>query len=318
MADKKKYHIIIFLAAALLYSACTEPFDLGYDESAYSIVVEGLITNESGPYYVRLTKSSPNFTFNQTYNIYDDGAIPIHDAIVVVYDNTGVYDTLVPSPKTKTYYSYYYDTIKNEFDSIPFEDYYAQSSDFGYYQTTKIEGVAGMTYFLKVLFENKEIEAECYMPTVPEIDSMDIEEIVVKEADGTKAWVPIVYFKEPQNEKNFYLFNIGGGINNWSYSILEDRYLESYVNGLNVDDGEHPDWWATNYPYGIPEGTMKVSMQSLTEEGFEYYRGLIEQFNNDGGIYSPTPTSPINNLSSGALGFFRASAITSISKTYGF
>lgn len=58
-------------------------------------------------------------------------------------------------------------------------------------------------------------------------------------------------------------------------------------------------------------------MASLTEEGFYFLKGLINQFNNDGGVYSPNPTSPKTNISDGGLGNFKASATNKISKEFG-
>jgi len=311
-------NIQIFLLFIILsISACVEDYDLGFNNDDYSVVINGLITNEDGPYYIRLTKSSPDFTFSESEYYFIDGAEPIKDALIIISDNTGTVDTLIPSSRTVTNYHYQYDSIGNIIDSTAYEELYPQSSDFGYYQTTKLQGIVGNTYYLHVNYENNEFEAECYMPDLPEIDSMKVEEIIVKEADGTTGWVPIVYFNEPQNEKNYYLFDIGTCNSCWTFSIVDDRLLEAYVNGLNVDYVEHPDWWRVNYPYGSAFGEITVTMASLTEESFNYYRGLINQFNNDGGVYSPSPTSPKTNISNGGLGFFRASAVNRITKEYG-
>ncbi len=312
----KIIEILIFFIF-LFIIGCVEEYDLGFNKNDYSVVINGLITNEEGPYYVRLTKSSPDFTFNESNYYFIDGADPIKDALIIITDNTGNIDTLITSPRTVTYYDYQYDSDGNIIDSTAYEELYPHSSDFGYYQTTKLQGKVGNTYYLYVRCENNEFEAECYMPGIPQIDSMKVEEIIVKEADGTTGWVPIIYFSEPQNEKNYYLFDIGTCNSCWTFSIIDDRFLDPYVNGLNVDDGEHPDWWRVNYPYGSPFGEITVTMASLTEKGYNYYRGLINQFNNDGGVYTPSPTSPRTNISNGGLGFFRASVINRITKEYG-
>ncbi|HAF27774.1 MAG TPA: hypothetical protein DCG75_01890 [Bacteroidales bacterium] len=309
--------IVTIIIIILSTVACVEDYDLGFNSNDYSVVINGLITNEDGPYYVRLTKSSPNFTFKESDYFFIDGADPIKGALVIISDNTGVIDTLIPTPRIVTNYNYQYDSIGNIIDSTSYEELYPHSSDFGYYQTTKLHGKAGNTYYLYISFENKIFEAGCYMPDLPKIDSMKIEEIIVKESDGTKGWVPIIYFKEPQYEKNYYLFDIGTCHSCWTFSVIDDKLLEEYVNGLNVDDGEHPDWWRVNYPYGPGFGKITVTMSSLTEKGFNYYRGLINQFNNDGGVYSPSPTSPKTNISNGGLGFFRASAVNRITREYG-
>jgi hypothetical protein len=312
---KTNIFYMIFLIA-ILFIACEEDFDLGFDNDNYSVVINGIITNEEGPYYVRLTKSSPDFNFNKPEYYFSDGAEPILDAQIIISDSEGAIDTLVPTPQTITGYWYNSDSL-GIIDSTAYEDIYPHSSDFGYYQTTKLQGKAGNTYYLQVNYNENVFKAECYMPHLPEIDSMQVEEIIVKEADGMTGWAPIIYFSEPQDEKNYYLFDIGVSVNSWTFSIIEDRFLELYVNGLNVDDGEHPDWWRVNYPYGTDYGSITVTMASLTEEGFNFYKGLINQFNNDGGVYSPTPTSAKTNISNGGLGFFRASSVNRITKEFG-
>ncbi len=125
--------------------------------------------------------------------------------------------------------------------------------------------------------------------------------------------IPLIYFKEPQNERNYYLFFTTASYG-WPYSILSDEYLESYVNGLDVCKGVSPDYWVTNYPYDFMRNYF-IEMHSVTKEGYEYYKALIQQFRNDGGGYSPSPASPPTNLDNGALGLFRASAVNRVEFT---
>jgi hypothetical protein len=47
-------------------------------------------------------------------------------------------------------------------------------------------------------------------------------------------------------------------------------------------------------------------MYSVTKEIYEFYKALLNQFNNDGGAYAPTPTQPQGNITGGAIGLFRA------------
>ena len=55
-----------------------------------------------------------------------------------------------------------------------------------------------------------------------------------------------------------------------------------------------------------------IEMHSLTKEGYDYYKVLIQMFKTDGGGYSPSPASPPTNMDNGALGFFRASAVNRV------
>ena len=56
-----------------------------------------------------------------------------------------------------------------------------------------------------------------------------------------------------------------------------------------------------------------VSLFSLTYEAYLYYKALLSQFENDGGTFKPSPASPPSNISNGALGIFRASALDTMS-----
>ena len=76
----------------------------------------------------------------------------------------------------------------------------------------------------------------------------------------------------------------------WEFSILSDEYLEPYVNGLNVDDGASPEGYDFyTYFYG---DEIHITMSSLTQEAYNYYKNLLDQFENDGGAYKPAPASP--------------------------
>ena len=43
----------------MFFLGCVEPFDLELDKLKARLVVQGLIENNAGPHYIRLTKSNP-------------------------------------------------------------------------------------------------------------------------------------------------------------------------------------------------------------------------------------------------------------------
>jgi hypothetical protein len=47
-------------------------------------------------------------------------------------------------------------------------------------------------------------------------------------------------------------------------------------------------------------------MYSVDRKTYHFYKALIDQFNNDGGAFSPTPATPDGNISGNAIGIFRA------------
>jgi len=307
---KRAFNILIISSICFAYS-CIETFDLNLPEES-RIVVDGLITNESGPYFIRLTESRNNLYYDpyldSLWGGYTGrlGGKSIKDALVIISSDNGQTDTLVEGQ----------DSIAEIYLNENGEYVYTNLGEnlygikYGGYQTTSLKGDVGVKYFLKVIWKGKEYNSSCFMPELPKVDSITYNK--VKATVGKDDYfVPKLYFKEPQNEKNYYLFNSSGNSSVWGYSILNDEFLEDYIQGLDVFKGESIDWWMTSYPYAGQEFT--VSMESLTSEAFNFYKALINQYKNDGGSYLPAPASPPTNIDNGGLGFFRASCVNKIS-----
>jgi len=125
-----------FIIIIIFSIGCVEEFNLDIDKTPPRLVVEGLITNQDGPYSVRLTKSNPELIYLDTVDVLSDNAIPIMDAMVIISDNYGLSDTLIPSPLYKKCIKYIFDDHYNIIDSIldTCENKYSIAK--GFYETT--------------------------------------------------------------------------------------------------------------------------------------------------------------------------------------
>lgn len=86
MILSKKYFILYSLLIVL--TGCTEEriVDLPIDDMSGKIVIEGNVTDLSGPYFVKVTRSG---------KISEPNTIsPVNNAVVVISDNSGQTDTL--------------------------------------------------------------------------------------------------------------------------------------------------------------------------------------------------------------------------------
>jgi hypothetical protein len=296
-------NIFIYGSTLLFFLGCVEPFDLELDKVKARLVVQGLIENNAGPHYIRLIKSNPGL------NIEDHGPDPrdsfwaiVKDATVIITDDFGQTETLELIPK------------KDELD--PYDNY----QEFGgFYKTSNFIGVPGRTYFLKIITKEGEIyTASDYMHPISEIDSIKFQR-GMGDIGKPDDYVPILYFKDPQeNEENRYLVQLEkeeymkiGQLSNqfdlWEFAILSDKYFQPGKTGVSIDNGAGPRDWS--WYRTLPGDLAYIRMNSLSDQSYTYYKFLLEQFQQDGGAYKPSPASPPTNISNGGLGFFRASAV---------
>lgn len=283
--------IIGIISLVFLGTACTEDFQFQFEDQKPLLVVDGKITNQSGPYYVRLTESineviPPNYSGTSI-----EVSKPIINAVVTLSDDVGNSELLK--------------YIGHKEGVYPEEE--------GWYIAETIEGVSGRTYTLSIVWEGQTYIATDKMEKVPPIEKVSFRTKHL-ESKNEDVSIPLIFFNEPQGIRNYYLlyYSVNGYIGSnrkWAFSIINDKYLEAYVNGLEMDDGQSPS--GRDFYSNIDEGaSVMVNLESLSEPAYQFYEGLIDQFDSDGGAFSSAPASPPSNISGGALGYFRASAVS--------
>jgi len=110
------------------------------------------------------------------------------------------------------------------------------------------------------------------------------------------------------------LGGIGRNRNKLKKKVLEvaDKYLTENVEDYAVSVGEQfilpnrPTW---SYPIA---DSIWVQMHSISENCYNVYDRMIKQIRSDGGTFSNRPASVKSNISNGAYGIFRVSAISEI------
>lgn len=116
-----------------LFNSCEKEIDLDLEDQSGNIVIEGNVTDEAGPYFVKITKS---VAFTQP-NLYP----AIDNAVVMLSDDTGQTETL-------------------------------QYIGNGTYQTANFIGQPGRIYTLKIQAEGKEYTAQSKMPEAVSFDDL--------------------------------------------------------------------------------------------------------------------------------------------------
>jgi len=136
-ADMKNSINILFMA--LIVSGCEKTIDLTYKTNSSRIVIEGNVSNQSGPYSVRITRS---------VSLPETGSYPtIDNALVSISDDAGNTETLAPRGN-------------------------------GLYQAAAPAGVEGRAYTLTVRSGDQTYTAQSTLPQRVSFDLIKIESIV--------------------------------------------------------------------------------------------------------------------------------------------
>ncbi|MBS1663171.1 MAG: DUF4249 domain-containing protein [Bacteroidetes bacterium] len=129
---------IIIILTALFLTSCEKTVTLSYKANQSKIIIEGNVTDQPGPYLVKITKSIP---------LSDTTSYPtIDNATVTISDDAGHAETLTPQGN-------------------------------GQYRTTSLIGTEGRTYTLTVKAENQTYTAQSTMPQRTPFDSIKIEQV---------------------------------------------------------------------------------------------------------------------------------------------
>jgi len=312
-----------FIGVIVLFTACTKSYDIKLGNTQPLYVIEGRISDLQGPYFIRITRSTNLFGYSLT-NASMDSVDAVQGAQVIITDDMGTADTLIPAVDRLPRWFYSYNNGQLDSTFYPY-DGTSISYKRGYYQTTKIKGVPGHTYQLHVQIGDSSFQASAYMPTVPTLDSVTIQQNAVVNPGGQVGNLPLVWFKEPQDEKNYYMLQFFPRIDEYPYDtfwmyytyinlpyVLDDQILPPYVKGLSIEYIVSDNYSFGNWSYGnfYNNYPSHIRLCSLTKEAYNYFSALRKQLQTDGNAYKPVPASAAGNINGGALGLFWASDIS--------
>ena len=124
-----------FYFTLFLFASCDKVITLPIENNESKMIIEANITDQPGPYFVKLSRS---ISINEP-NVYPI----INNGIIIIADDKGVKDTL-------------------------------KHTSGGIYKTNRIRGVYGNTYSLEVKVEGKIYTAQSTMPMKVNLDSLRI------------------------------------------------------------------------------------------------------------------------------------------------
>lgn len=275
---KQVLKYILLWVVSAGFWACEERVTLDVGQVPEAYVIDGLISNRHIHQYVRIKKA---------VDFYDANPVPdVEDARVEVTDD---YGNIYTYSWSKQHHAYLSDKV--------------------------FMGIVGNKYHLRVEIEGKTFYAVDSMRPISEITKVTWAIDPVEQQDPEKKgyfYQALLTTTEPQDTKDFYLFKI--------YRNDTIQRFDDHTGVFVTDDvaiGEQIENFPAPVYYALGDWA-KFEVYSLTPAAYNYYFGLSQLLNNDGGMFSSTPANPQGNISGpGGLGFFQVSALTSDSVKIG-
>lgn len=248
------------LVTILSLASCEKVIQLDLNSSTSKIVIQGNIYDKPGPFLVKISKSV-NFDQSSDYP-------PVTGAKVQLSDNVGQSEVLTESTS-------------------------------GTYVTTKLRGIPGRTYSLKVQAGTEIYQASSFMPYAVNPDSIYFSSSLFS---GEK--VTTVRFNDPPIFTNYYrLIYFINNIQLKEFYVIDDELFQ----GATIKYSLH----ARDSDIKLVKGdNVTVWLESVDHDVYEYFRTATSD---DG--QSASPVNPVSNISNGALGYFNACSVRKISST---
>ena len=178
----------------------------------------------------------------------------------------------------------------------------------GIYQTTpKLQGQVGHAYRLLVVRGSQRVEATSRLRPCAPLDSISFR-YRAPDTDfvDSAGYYTIIYFREPAGRGDYYRVNyyVNGKWRNRNELFFFDDELY---------DGNYGDAEIFGY-FAQQNDTVRVEMLSLDRQTYDYYTGLANSQFQGGTPFDSPPANAPTNLSGGALGYFGASQVRSVTR----
>jgi hypothetical protein len=306
------YKFKLLALSFFVATGCIEPFDVTVPGGNNRLIVEGLITDEPGPYSVKLSRSSL---------LNEDNFPPVSNATVIIEEEGGVSEVL-------------------------------GETEPGLYRTSSIQGKAGERYRLLVTLDDSErYETEwTLLKSSPAIDSVyaEFQETLIDlepkvgfqfyldssdpnnqttfyRYEWTEAWIYVV----PIPATVLYLGNdqiapIPGGPNYacWTFEEYTGINIANSISNANDVISRQPLTFVTNDPEKLQvRFGLNVRQFAVTEEEYRFWEGLQQTSSESGSLFDVQPqvvTSNLKNINNPEEAVFGYFSVSGVSEGAGF
>ena len=283
---KPRHIFALSLLCSFAFYSCETVIDADLDTGPVQLSVDATLTDQPGPQTIRLTQTAAYFN--------NSPAPAATGATVIVTDNTG---------RTFAF---------TDLDNDGYYDWKPAAKD--------TLGRVGRTYQLAITYQGDTYVATSRMNRVPAVDSIIFRKEKINPLSATEGYQAEFFARDFAGATDYYRIRYArnGVVANRPGDIvtLKDGsfpgsadtdglvFIRPFRQSINPDS-----LYALN-------DSVRVEVQSLTPESFEFWQQFSQQITNGGLFATPpanVPTNIINTAANGqkATGFFLATAVRS-------
>ncbi|WP_262420339.1 DUF4249 domain-containing protein [Flagellimonas meishanensis] len=250
---------MISILGILVLWACEDVIEVDLPKQETRLVVDGLLRVDVSQEFVDV-----QIRMRETSNFFDDNQPTQVESALIVYglpNELGEIDSL---------------SFSSLAESTPGSGIYIPDPNFSSDQRIRTSAIEpNVIFFLQITYDERNYFARTeYAPTVP-INRLTQGENTLFDEDETEI---IVSFSDVPNENNYYIFDFGFG----EFLALDDQFIDG-------QDFEFSYFFDSNLQ---PGQELTVSILGATQEFYNYMDLLVEQTQDDGGVFE-TPVSTV-------------------------
>lgn len=283
MIMKNIFNLAIAFSSIWLLSSCEDIIDIGLETGETLISVEGMVSDQPGPHYVKLGTTASYFLNQPTPKL--SGL----NVSISEISPEGIVNFTEPLQESL---------------GTP-----------GLYLSGNWAGQTNHTYVLDFEWEGQSYRAESLLKRVPSIDSLEVEykknDVLFDDGFYIK-W----FLQEPDGEvPDFYRVKLYANDTLMGSSRNIMLLWDRFVNGNYIKD----DIINIGDPYQVKD-SARVEVYSLTEDNYYFFVEMQQQINN-GGLFANPPANVRTNVKNlnpegnEAVGFFSACGLNAFEIT---
>ncbi|GAB3726039.1 DUF4249 domain-containing protein [Spirosoma lituiforme] len=273
----------LLLCATLVVSCVTE-FQPDAVSIAPSLIIEGQITDQAGPYTIKLTRTA-DYSY-KSLNLLETGAT------IVISDNLGNQETL------------------------------KEQSPGGTYQTTSLQGVVGRSYTVRIQTKDgktyeSDAETLSAAPPITKIYSEYTKETGGVSSAKNQGWDVYLDTKDPDTLGNYYrwvwthyeftavcakveLSNgtvQGSGCCSNCWDITRCYTCINITSDVNINGKAVSRQFISRVPYKSKSAYyIEVQQQAISKGAYEFWKSVRQLTSNTGGLFDAAPSTVRGNV----------------------